>query len=745
MRLAQQSGVDIASMEPGLDRIPVRGVYGRLSTRKALDRLLSGLPFMARQLDSASFRIVRRALPPSVSWPAKARLPQPQIDSTSDIIVTASKRDSTLLRLPSTVTFIDAGTISDHGATQARSLSDIAGAMPILQNTELGPGRNKIFIRGIADSSFNGPTQSVSSVYFGDIQVGYSGADPDLRLYDVARVEILEGPQGTLYGAGAIGGIIRVTPNPVDLSRNTGMAAGGVTLSDARLGYDGNAMLNLVLKPDEVGLRAVAYALRSPGYIDDRARGLADVNSVRTVGGRIALALEPGDGWSVELGALFQKINAADAQYADGSGDLIRKSAIAQPFRNDIVLGRVVVNRQWDSGLRLTSSTGLVDYGSRDIFDATRNAASVGPTIYKNATNNQFFSHETRIFRTLPNGSSWLIGAAFLRDLDRQQRALGPVSDPVDIIGVTNRTLSLSGFTEGTLALNRALSITAGGRLSWTRMDGEPSAVPRGAALVRGKATLRLDPTIAASWAVAPHMALYARYQSGFRTGGIAVARGVGRVTDFESDSIRVVEAGLRLQPDNPRAPSLSTGMSLARWRAIQADLVDRRGLPYTANIGNAHIVALEGNAHWSPLNGLDGALAALYTFNKATGPLADSSLRENRRLPDTPALSASASLSYRWRGGDSDQFLITGNAQYVGRSVLGTGDYFDISQGRYAVAGLSGSWTHKQYMASLSVDNITNRKDNRFSLGNPFMLATRSQATPLAPLRARVGLSVVW
>src|SRR3546814_3098560 len=85
--------------------------------------------------------------------------------------------------------------------------------MASLSSTHLGAGRNKLFIRGIADSSFTGPTQATVGQYLGDIRLSYNAPDPDLRLYDVDNVEVLEGPQGTLYGAGSLGGIIRVVPN----------------------------------------------------------------------------------------------------------------------------------------------------------------------------------------------------------------------------------------------------------------------------------------------------------------------------------------------------------------------------------------------------------------------------------------------------------------------------------------------------------------------------------------------------
>ena len=102
----------------------------------------------------------------------------------------------------------------------------VAGAEAIearsvgFSSTHLGAGRNKLFIRGIADSSFSGPTQSPVGQYFGDMRTGYSGPDPDLKLVDMQSVEILEGPQGTLYGSGALGGIVLLKPNMPDLGES---------------------------------------------------------------------------------------------------------------------------------------------------------------------------------------------------------------------------------------------------------------------------------------------------------------------------------------------------------------------------------------------------------------------------------------------------------------------------------------------------------------------------------------------
>ena len=92
----------------------------------------------------------------------------------------------------------------------------MAGQTPILQTTALGAGRNKLFIRGIADSSFNGATESTASLYLDDVQIAFAGPDPGLKLYDIGEIEIAEGPQGALHGSWSIGGIVRLISIPVN-------------------------------------------------------------------------------------------------------------------------------------------------------------------------------------------------------------------------------------------------------------------------------------------------------------------------------------------------------------------------------------------------------------------------------------------------------------------------------------------------------------------------------------------------
>ncbi len=741
--LARQSGTDIISTESGLGQVRVKGLAGRMSPREALHRLLADTGYRAVPVDGTGYRIVR-ARPPARPRPVPRR--PVEAASSGDIIVTASKQKSTLLRFPGSAILVGGfapGTLSGRPI----DLDDVARHTPVLQNTELGVGRNKIFIRGIADSSFNGATQSTASLYFDEVPLGYAGPEPSLNLYDMKSVEVLEGPQGTLYGAGAIGGIIRLTPNPVDVERYSGaLSVGGTTTNGGEPGFDGAAMANLPILRGRAGLRVVGYRERDGGFVDDRWRRKSDINRTDTVGGRVALAVDPGDGWAVEIGALAQRIDAADAQYAETAvGPLARRSRLAQPYGSDIKLLRAVVRKRWESGLELLSAGGFVDLNTSDTFDATGAIGSMGPTAYTNDQSNELIVQEIRLSRAVPGRIGWVVGGSFLHDRDIQSRTLGPPGNPVEIIGVTNMADSFSAFGEATWPVTARLSITAGARATTARTDGEPSARPRNDGFIRGRATRRVDPTLAVSWLVATRTALFARFQTGYRTGGLAVASGLGRVADFVSDSILVGEVGVRKQRTGATGLDLTMALSYAHWRDIQADLYNRRGQPFTANIGNADIVGLEATGDWAPIPGLHAGFAFLYTHNVVEGPLAMSSVRANRRLPETPPFAGTLGLSYRWAHGASSLFSAGVSGKYVGRSVLGTGDLLDVSQGQYATFGARIGWHRRNAEVMLAGDNLLDATANRFALGNPTTLFARQQTTPLRPRTLHLGFSIGW
>ena len=748
-QLARQTGADIVSTDATLRSIHTPAVSGMLSVDTALKRLLRGTGYRARRLPGGGYRIeretvrpARRVLPPALPIDPGAPVQGPEI------IVTASKQRISLLRYPGSLTQVPGPTASPGAATG--TLSDAVHQVPILQSTQLGAGRNKVFIRGIADSSFNGSTQSPTSVYLDDVQLNYSGPEPGLRLYDMASVEVLEGPQGTLYGSGAIGGVIRLTSNPVDLQGIATAASAGVTATGgAEPGYDLAGMLNLPLLRDKVGARLVGYRILEGGYLRDADRKLQNVNRSNTDGIRVALRIAPGDGWQVEASGAGQWIDAADGQYAERvEGPLARRTLVAQPFDNILLFGRLVVSKDWDNGLRFVSASGVTGYDTRETFDATaRNArgAVLSPlTLYRANHDKQLLSQEARLSRSLPNGNSWVAGFTLVSDRDILTRRVAQTGFDVSILGVTNVTNAGSAFGEATFVLAPRISITAGARFSIARTDGDPSSQARPSNFVKGRLTRRLDPTVAASWRLASDLALFARFQTGYRTGGLAVAPGIGRVADYKPDAITVAEAGLRKLRLGPTGLAASGSISTAWWENVQADLITQRGQPYTANIGNAKILAVEGNLDWIPMAGLRAQASFLFTDNHVEGPIADLSKRNNRRLPETPPFAAHASISYAWET-LPHQPRIGMSADYTGRSVLGTGDFLDVSQGRYWTADAFATVRMGKAELSVTLNNLTDRRANQFAFGNPFSLSLRDQLTPLRPRNVRIGITTGW
>ncbi len=733
--LARQGGITVVATDPRLNEVRTRALTTGAPPARALAQLLRGTGYRAIAIDAVSFRIVGSPRRPSVSRPPPA-ISSPA-GRTGDIIVTASKQGTELGRYPGSVSVIGRGVALPNGSID---LSDVAGQTPILQTTALGPGRNKLFIRGIADSSFNGATESTASLYLDEVQIAFAGPDPGLKLYDIGEVEIAEGPQGALHGSGAIGGIVRLTSNPVSLTRDGGRIEwGGASTRGGAPSGDMAAVANKVLLPDTLGVRLVGYHAVDGGYIDNLRTGARDINRVLTSGLRGTLAWNVGGGWRAELGGGAQSIVSRDAQYVLSEDVLASRSATAQPSWSDMRFGRLLVSKSWASGLQFVSATGIVSGSSFEQFDAS---PVVPHETYLLNGDKTLFSHETRISRRRPGGGSWVVGVNLVSDQSVMGRSLTIRQGIRPVIGVTNVTRTGAIFGEATHPVTGRLSLTLGGRVTAARVDGEPSITPRSKNFVRGRSTTRVDPTFGFAWALGGDWTAFGRYQSGFRTGGLAVAAGIGRVANFESDSIQMVEAGLRHVRRGTTGLSASVSLSHARWKAIQADLLNRAGQPVTSNIGDARVDALEGWIEWVPQPDWHLTGAVFVTDNEVTGSTALLSRAGNRRLPETPSVSARLGLVRDVALGRDTILSTHGELAFVGPSVLGVGDMFDVRQGGYGVANLGLTARRGGYALALTIDNLLDERGNRFAYGNPFLLGRRNVSTPLRPRTVGVRLS---
>ncbi|MDV3457837.1 TonB-dependent receptor [Sphingomonas sp. HF-S4] len=757
-QLSRQTGTSIGFREATLAGLQVRPVRGRFTASQALERMLLGTRFRARRVAPATYLVERfsKSAAPKRPRPAPPTV-EPEVAPTpEEIVVTATKRDVPLGAYPGGVQIVDGSALS--AAESLRGTEAVEARIASVASTHLGPGRNKLFIRGIADSSFVGPTQSTVGQYWGNSRITYSAPDPNLRLYDVKSVEVLEGPQGTLYGAGSLGGVVRVVPRSPDLANFEGSAWGGVlAVQHGKPGVDGGAILNLPIKQDTIGLRLLAFGSIEGGYIDDVQRGLDDINRVRTIGGRAGLRVDPGDDWTIDLNAVGQRINGDDSQYAERAvGELDRASGIAQPFENEYWLVDLVARKHWGS-LELTSSLG---YAGQYVFERfegqtltdpgdpiVRPTASAINSAFTQSNRISMVTGEVRLARRGANGTGWVLAASILRNDTLTHRKM----DFARLTGVRNQVEEATLYGEATVEPVDRFTLTLGGRLTHATLSGSSEDVAEAIAFRfdpgarASRSETRFLPSLAAAYRIADDLTLFGRYQQGFRPGGIAVRREF--IQRFDGDRVATYEAGARY-----RSPGLDLALSASatRWTDIQADLVDGFGFPTTANAGDGRVFSIGMTSRWRPVAGLE-LDAALYLNNsKVTDrafvilPTADASTAVNvERLPNVADATGRIGAAYTHILGNGLEFSANGYARYVGKSTLGIGPILGRLQGDYVDTGVEVRLGEAKRGVSLALTNLLDSRGNRFALGSPFLIRDRDQTTPLRPRSVRLGFDL--
>ncbi len=739
--LGLQAGVTITVTEPEVADQHSDGVSGTLSFKEALDRVLQGTNTEAIFYDRSIIRIVRKRPAPAAKKPEQvpASASSEQIE---EVVVTATKQNMSIDTYPGSVKVItlDPGWTADHAADGTGAITQL---LPTLSSTNLGPGRNKIFIRGLADSSFNGPTQATAGQYLGDVRLNYNAPDPDLNLYDMKRVEVLVGPQGTLYGAGSLGGIIRLVPNEPDAEENSANVTTGLsTTQSGTLSHDGAAMLNAALLKDQVGLRLVAYGERDGGDIDDTERGLNEVNTTASYGGRLTLRVANLLKWTLDFGAVIQNINNADAQYTlSGDPPLTRGSAIPQPFSNDYRVGYISARRAIGDTAELVSTTSTVWQGLRTVFDATGYDGTITPARFVENNDITLYSHETRVAGGGP-GAPWIGGFTSFFSTSTLARTLGSLNAPLQIAGVTNTQSEAALFGQISHPLTRTLTGTLGERLTFATSTGTLNNATPGESEKSSRGSVRPSATLALDWHPGGSFSAFFHYQQGYRAGGLAVAPSGSSVASqkFAADDLNMDEIGIRLGREGYDRLLVHAAVFGAYWQNMQADLVDASGLPYTANIGLGRIYGVDTDLTWQPSPDFTLSLAAFVNDSKLTTPEPEFATNGPQTLPNVSRNGGR--LALRWHHQGTLGGLSTeASVRYVGTSMLGVGPLLDIPQGNYFVVDAGARLDLGKVTLSLNLANVGDVRANTFSFGDPFGLAQRNQMTPLQPRTFRIGL----
>ena len=739
----EQARMTVGLNDPILAVRPSPGARGRLSRYQALQRILAGTGARYVTIDANTVRITRAPAADAASRRAPVQrpaVPAPSIQS-ADIVVTASKQSIFLRNYAGTVSILELDP-AELARESSRGTASIINRLSILASTNLGPGRNKIFIRGVADSSFNGASPATVGQYLGDVRLTYNAPDPDLNLYDMQRVEVLEGPQGTLYGTGSLGGIIRLIPNPPNFARNAGsLSIGAVAVEHGDQGQDAAAMANVVLVPDAVALRAVAFSAIEPGYIDDPLRKLSNINRTKSSGGRAAIAFRPGDDWSLTVGGAMQNIHSRDGQYVlRGSPPLERNSAIAQPFDNDYALAYLTARKRFGRA-ELTTTTSFVRHNVDSTFDATTDA-DPGPRVFNEQLSIHLFSQETRL-SSVSGPDSWVVGVSGFLAHDRTQRMLGDPVSPMTITGVRNSNSEIAAFGQYSHQIAPRLTATLGGRLSYTHSAGELLDTPDAETTEPRRNELRFSPTVAIAWKIGDRLLAYAHAQSAFRPGLLEVAAsGATQVGErVDSDTLSMVELGVRFGRPGTDPFTFEASAAHERWSDIQSDLIDDSGLPFTTNIGDGRITSFEAKASWRIASSLSLDASLFLNSSRLAKPAPGFAAANERNLPNIARAGGRVAASYQRRLDTRTALTLDGAIRYVGHSELGIGAPLDVSQGNYIDTAIGGRLSRGPFGLSIDVTNLADSRRNRFSYGNPFGIELRNEVTPMVPRRIRLGI----
>ncbi|MDR6126072.1 iron complex outermembrane receptor protein [Sphingomonas sp. SORGH_AS802] len=755
-RLAQ---ISVVVTDPGLWSKPVPALRGRMSALAAIRLIAARCGGEVEPIDAALFRLVPKRTPLPRAHPARPRPPVPAVPPPEppapDIVVVGSKRDLPLGRVAGQVMRVSGQDLEFGGAGGTERLTS---RLSTVASTYLGAGRNKLFIRGIADSSFTGPTQATVGQYFGDLRLSYNAPDPDLRLADLAAVEVLAGPQGTLYGAGSLGGLIRLVPNPVELGRTSGSVAIGASATQhGAPGYDAQGVLNVPIVTDRLGVRLVATSVEEGGYIDKPLLGRHDVNTTRIDGGRGTVHLKIADDWSAELIGIGQRIRGDDSQYADrGARPLTRNARVVEGFGADFGQGQFVLSGKVGD-VRLRSSTGVTAHDLTERYDAT--LVGDDPTLFTQANRTRMVANETRGWVTNADGSGWLLGMSFTDNRTRLSRAFMSPGERQQLPGVSNAVREITAYGEASIRAARNLLLTGGLRVSHSVLtgaaeDGVLQNTPEALATLASRREVSVLPSASALVDAGPNAAMYLRYQQGFRPGGLTIYD--GDVQRFNNDHVGTIEAGYRFGRAARDPFAFSFTVAHTGWRNIQADFLDGGGFPSTANVGNGDIWTVETTASARLARGLriDAAISLndssinerapkdLPVAGSSGGPVGAAA--RLGPIPNIANVTARVGMTYDAALSDHARLKVDGWARYVGVSRLGLGPELGEEQGNLVDSGITARVGWDRFGVTIGVTNLTDARGNRFALGTPF-LTGRAQVTPLRPRTVRIGFDTAF
>jgi outer membrane receptor protein involved in Fe transport len=558
------------------------------------------------------------------------------------VVVTAAKRAENIQDVPSSVSAVSEQLIN---RIQANNISDIASYVPGLNVQPEGVDANRLIIRGLT----TGPNDISPSVgvYLDDAPFGSNSGyalgalfSPDVDPYDLDHVEVLRGPQGTLYGASTIGGLVKFVtkaPDPdnfeghlrADLDDDSGDTG---TISEAI-----RAGLNIPIVNDEVGLRISGFYQNSPGDIANERTGQSDLNGFKKDGGRADLQIKPNGAWTIDLVAVYDHSDVPHVGVITGSAQTL------QPTYNrhagydyvdgyadstyDIFEGNI--KYEFENGITASSTTAWSHFAVKELADDTATfAPAFGPlgSLFEFAgpvqpTTNKL-TEELRLASPSSDRFEWMVGfyydhedSNYLSGIDSTY-LFGATPPPVlqptvdllanyETVDSIERYIEEAGFANVSYHITPDLEVGAG--LRYSHNDQHLTSEGSGYLALLGLIPTLATPTSSdnvltesfdASWHFDPDAMIYARAARGYRPGGPNITG-----TSFAPDTTWNYEVGLKGTALDGKL-SGDIDAFYIDWTNIQLNFFNGT-VTEIGNAGDAISKGVEMEGSYTPIDGL--------------------------------------------------------------------------------------------------------------------------------------------
>ncbi len=615
----------------------------------------------------------------------------------AEIVVTAQKRAESLQEVPASVSAIGGDALNRIGVTQ---LSDISAYMAGLNVSGGGsPGQTTITLRGIAPV---GPG-AVVGTYINDTPLGgsnnYMRATTfglDLMPYDIERIEVLRGPQGTLYGAGSMGGLLKYVLKDPD-TQNLEFRAGleGFDVNGAEdIGWGARAGMNLPLG-DTVAVRASYFTQTTPGYIDNADTGEEDENEVEQTGGRASLLWQPSDSFSLQVSGFWQRVDSdnnatmtlgltgIDPPTAENDlGDLVTAHPLAQPFSKDVDYYAATLN--WDIGaVEFVSATSFSQTKTIQHTDASNIYGVLYPLLTGGAIPaglNDFiltldlekWTQEFRLSSTGEGRLQWRVGAFYTEEdstnmqesiaMDAQGQLIPAFAPYFAFASLPSKYKETAVFGDMTFKFTDSFDVTAG--LRWASNDQDFRQISGGAIIPTADDPGTSDESVTTyalspRWHISDDTMVYLRVASGYRPGGPNIIA-LGLPPSVDSDQLTNYEAGLKTELLDGRA-LMNVAVFYIDWEDIQQAQAFG-GVSGLGNAGDAESQGVEFESLFAVSDGF--RLGFNFSYTEATlksdVPGGDNTL--GHQLPGVPEWTGALTADYSFKVfGDRDAHIGAG------------------------------------------------------------------------------------